>query len=282
MKRLSMRPLRLTTLLEVLNKIVMYEMAGTIPIVENIRKEKRMSINRVREIIAEFKRLELAKVETIDGKEIFRSVPAGKKLIYYWEIGNLKEMHQILFQNCEPYKYLIEAVEKFSPLEKMSLKGILESKVDIIMTSPVIDNCLQWGEFLDVIQFFIGEGERKILYYVLNHEVPYLECAESIRKSYEELSEKKRDEIVELNKLREMVCLKLKISREHFRINLERYYMAKPEEVYLYSAPPSLDIGGEFRTKIKSLANRKIVYKDYQEGIDICKINRKYIKIVRR
>jgi len=274
-----MRPLRLTTLLDVLNKIVMYEKTGILPVVENIRNEKKISKNRMREIIFEFKRMELAHVVTIDGKKIFKSDYLGDKLVNYWKNGASKKMHLILFQKSDPYRYIIDAVEKFGPLEKASLKEILEYKMDIKMTQPVIDNCLQWAELLGVIQFFIG-GERKIAYYTLDHEVPYLECIDSIRKFYEDLSEKKGDEIIELNKLREIICFELKISREYFRKNLERYYLEKPKDVYLYSAPPSLDIGGEFRTKIKSISNGTVIYKDYQEGIDICNINRKYIKIV--
>ena len=286
MKRLSMRPLRLTALLKVLNEIVIHGMRRKYVTVENVRKEVGMSSARMKEVLTELTRLELINIEQISGNEVTRSTSTGKKLITYWEVGNSNGMHEILSQKSEPYKYVITVLREHGPIEGKdlrkiveSIKEILESELGIIMTTWAVEYCLQWGDFLEKIQFFIGYGNREIAYYVLDQGVYLSDFEKSINKNYKELSEKRGDNIVELNKLREVVCFELKISREYFRNNLELFYKDNPREVYLFSAPPSLDIGGEFRKKIKTLSKRKVLYKDYQEGIDVCKINRKFIRI---
>lgn len=160
--------------------------------------------------------------------------------------------------------------------DKMNLYiSPLGEKLEVEMTDTVMDNCLQWGDILGTFQFFIGNSDEKIVYDMLDNNVYYQTFVKSLEKKYWEMVKQKGDRLIELNRLREETCRELKISREFFRKTLERYYRENPQKISLSGAPPSLDIGGEFRSKIKTLHERV----DYQEGISISGIKRKYIEI---
>ena len=296
MKKLTMRPLRFTTLFKVLKEITEYEITSYhSPSVEEIRKRlksgnamREMSESRMKEIITELRRLEILHVEKINDKNILKLDPVGRKLIALKKKGDAKEIHQILFQRSKPYRCLTETIKKFGQLEiikkikedesgrkRYTYEGSLIEKLENKMNPTLITNCLQWGEILNVFQFFIGNTNGKTIYYTLDRQVPYEQFVEAIEKKYCEMVKQKKDQTIELNRIREVVCLELKISRELFRKNLEKYYMENRQKVSLYSGPPSLDVGGEFRKQIRSLGERI----KYQEGINIRGVNRKYIKI---
>ena len=275
-----MRPIRLPTLLRVLDKIVTYEKLNEqSPAVENIRKELNKSRNRMKEIILELKRMNLTCVEMKENTEILKSTRWGRKIILSWEKGNIKDIHSILFQNCKPYKYLIEAIKKYGPVDI----DTINEKLRDMMTLPTIDSCLTWSITLNVVQYpILSNNIKKRYYYVLDREIAYRDFIKCLIENYNKLSKQKKDVTIELNMLREMVCLELKISRELFRKYLERYYIENPKKVYLYGGPPSLDIGGSMKNKIIRLeSKKKIIYIDYQEGINIFGINKKYIRIKR-
>ena len=132
MQKLTMRPLRLTTLFRVLKTIVEFENTNQqSPFAEEIRIKLKsgrgiseMSENRMNEIILELKRLELINLKKInDDKKVLELSDIGKKIVDFYNKNDAKGIHKILYLQCKPYRYIVDTIKTHSLLKVFQYSG---------------------------------------------------------------------------------------------------------------------------------------------------------------
>ena len=232
-KRASMRPVTLKRIIEVCNLALRH------PIVNEklIMQELKTSMARAKELLFEMERMKLIKKHV-------KGFSANKNTIMFveaFENEDWKAFHEYFMRNYSFYRQFINLLRVHINEERGLLISEMkkEAKIKQLQLNQTIIEVLQnWGERLGVLQRHLYTKR----FYLLEEETPGLdEFKDVVQSSYQFLNTVRglglKLTYVEIPRLREEVCEKMKIARETFDILFRRLYRESIGIIELSGAP---------------------------------------------
>jgi hypothetical protein len=209
--RISIRPVTLRRIIETIDLSIKEGYVDSSALAAKLKTTQR----RAQEILLEAERMKF--LEPKNGK--FTPNKNAYDFIEAFEHEDWEKMHNLLFSNYAFYKIFIEAFERnmlYSSFTKSDLLKLLANDTLLNFNVTAVDVLCDWAERLSVVQRNLYTNK----YYLANNTNDFTDFISLLQATYEELNIKPRpglkQKYVEIAKLREYVCEKLKIKREAF------------------------------------------------------------------
>jgi len=230
--RVSIRPVTLRRVIETLDLSIRKGSIDQFLVSSKLKTTEK----RAQEILLEMERMNFLKAQ---GKG-FTPNKIAYDFLDAFEQEKFDEMHEILMKNYDFYRRFVESLREsthVNGLSKSDLLSLLKSDSQLSFNKAAVDVLCDWTERLGVIQ----RNLDKNTYYNVTNKATLTEFVEALENSYNELNNKPRpglkQQYVEIPKLRESVCEKLKISRKVFDLFFLNIFKKSLGKMELCGAP---------------------------------------------
>ena len=230
--KISIRPVTLRRVVEILALSVKEGHVDPYAFSEKLQTTRR----RMQEILLEIERMKF--LVTKDNNLTLNKIAYDFLVAFNDE--RLEKMHDILLSNYCFYGTFIDAIQRNisnSGFTKSDLLRILKNSPTLNFNITAIEVLCDWAERLGVVQRNLFTNR----YYLTKNSATLAEFILFLQTSYEELNIKPRpglrQEYVEIVRLREDVCEKLKIKRETFDLLLTSVFKKAYGKIELCGAP---------------------------------------------
>lgn len=230
--RISIRPVTLRRIIETIDLGIKDGYVNSSALAAKLKITRR----RAQEILLEAERMKFLEHKNgnfTPNKNAYEFIEAFKR-------EDWGKMHTLLFSNYSFYRKFMEAFERnmfYSSFTKSDLLKILANDPILNFNATAIDILCDWAERLSVIQRNLYTNK----YYLANNANDFTSFISLLQATYEELNTKPRpglkQEYVEIAKLREYVCEKLKIKRETFDLLFVNTFKKSYGKMELCGAP---------------------------------------------
>ncbi|MEM2111845.1 MAG: hypothetical protein QXX08_08220 [Candidatus Bathyarchaeia archaeon] len=230
--RTSIRPVTLRRIIETIDLSIKDGYVNSSALAAKLKTTRR----RAQEILLEAERMKF--LEHKNGN--FTPNKNTYEFIEAFEREDWEKMHTLLFSNYSFYRKFMEAFERnmlYSSFTKSDLLKILANDSILNFNATAIDVLCDWAERLSIIQRNLYTNK----YYLANNANDFTNFISFLQATYEELNLKPRpglkQKYVEIAKLREYVCEKLKIKRETFDLLFVNIFKKSYGKMELCGAP---------------------------------------------
>jgi len=227
--RKSIRPITLRRIIETTSVALEEE-----KITENSLAEKlNISERRARSILRELTRMKLLATEG----DYYRPTENARYTIDSYKREDWKMIHDVLFEHYDFYNIFIN--ELSGPTQtKEDLLRKLSRRQDLAFNETALDILCDWAERLGQVQRNLYNNR----YYLLQEcEVSHNTFVEATEQCYNALNLQDRPGIklvyIEIARLREAVCEKLRVRRDLFDTTLEWLFLNNIGKMELSGAP---------------------------------------------
>lgn len=206
--RRSIRPVTLRRIIEVASLAVRNGKIDQNTITNALNTTER----RAREIL-----LELQRMKALETQETFYvATPITEAIIKAYEIEDWKQLHKIFYENYEFYNVFVNSISE-NALTKDEILTKLSDHTSLIFNKTAIDTLCNWAERLGQVQRNLHNNR----YYPLKEELLDVDLfIAATERCYQDLNTELRPGLklvyVEIARLREDVCEKLRIKRDVF------------------------------------------------------------------
>lgn len=230
--RISIRPVTLRRIIETVDLCIKRGSMDSHTLSTLLRTTER----RAQEILSELKRMRLVE----SSESIFAPNKNAIDFLNAFQQENWEGLHLVLFNNYPFYRAFISTIQGKLPrasFSKDDLLGVLMYELELNFNQTAIDVLCDWSERLGVVQRNLYTGQ-----YYLANENPNVDIfTVSLQNTYEELNVKPRpgmrQEYVEVARMREFLCEKLKTKRETFDLLLGQVFKRSCGKIELSGAP---------------------------------------------
>jgi len=233
MMKISIRPVTLRRVIETLDLSIKERYVDPSKLSNRLRTTRR----RAQEILLEIERMRFLEATT-DKK--FTPNKIASDFIDAFNQEKWEKIHDILLNNYVFYRVFVNVLQRnlsHSGFTKSDLLKILVNEPQLNFNLTTIDVLCDWAERLGVVQRNLYTNR----YYLVNNSVDFTEFISFLQATYEELNIKPRpglkQKYVEIAKLREHMCERLKIKRETFDFLLTDIFKKSYGKIELCGAP---------------------------------------------
>jgi len=230
--KISIRPVTLRRVIETLDLSIKEGYVDPSALSTRLRTTQR----RAQEILLEIERMKF--LEAKDKK--FTPNKIASDFLYAFSQEKWEKIHDILLNNYGFYRVFVDALQRnisHGGFTKGDLLKILVNEPQLNFNITVIDVLCDWAERLGVVQRNLYTNR----YYLANNAVGFTEFISFLQTGYEELNIKPRlglkQEYVEIAKLRENMCERLKRKRETFDFLFADVFKKSYGKIELCGAP---------------------------------------------
>jgi len=230
--KISIRPVTLRRVIETLDLSIREKCVDSSALSEKLKTTRR----RAQEILLEVERMRFLGSKN----NAFTPTKIAFDFLDAFNQENWEKIHAILSSNYSFYGTFVDILQRntsYGGFEKSDLLKILANESRLNFNITAIDVLCDWAERLGVVQRNLYTNR----YYLTNNTAGFTEFVSFLQSTYEELNIKPRpglkQEYVEIAKLREHVCEKLKIKRETFDLLFADVFKKSFGKIELCGAP---------------------------------------------
>lgn len=229
--RKSLRPLTLSRVIQVI-ELACKEGRLT---EQNLIDALGVSKDRSKEILLEMVRMHILE----NPNSFYLPTEVARKILHNYEREDWKAIHELLLQNYDYYSTLVQFLMKSNnALTKQEILEELSKLPEFAFNNAAVDIMCDWAERLGRVQRNLYSDK----YYYLSDESPSFEnFILEVRRCYNYLNEELRPgiklEYIEIARIREEVCQKLRIDREVFDNLFEKMFTTMIGKMELSGAP---------------------------------------------
>jgi len=230
--RISIRPVTLRRIVETIDLSIKRGSMDSRTLSTLLRTTER----RGQEILSELKRMKL--VEASESE--FAPTNNAIDFLNAFQQESWEGIHLVLFNNYPFYRAFISTIQEKLPQTSFSKDDLMNALMydsELNFNRTAIDVLCDWSERLGIVQRNLYTGQ----YYLANENPNVDDFTASLQTIYEEFNIKPRpgmrQEYVEVARMREFLCEKLKTKREIFDLLLGQVFKKSCGKIEFSGAP---------------------------------------------
>lgn len=204
---------------------------------DTLKEKLDLSQKRVKEIILEMKRTSLIN----DADSELQIASSGERLWTGYNSEDWEQVHKVMYENSLHYQVFIDLLDNHPGdhglTEDEMLDKLGDCQEDIRFNKTGLDLVTDWGERLGAIQRNVFEDR----YYSVNSTQEEESFVEVLQDEYVEMNVERgigmQTRHVSIPEIRELVCERMRLTRDEFDQSLTDIYMENIGKMELSGAP---------------------------------------------